>query len=334
MRALVVLALCLSASVAHAHDASPGVLGLEELEDGRFLVGWSLPVDTRYPSADRVAPRFPAHCRREGSLLDCGARGLDTIAIDGLEGTRMRVAVVVSFRDAPPLEAMAEDGTSEIAAGAGGSSFGRWVALGIEHVLLGLDHLAFLLGLLFVSRLDRRLLLTITAFTLAHSLTLALAVLDVLRPSSALVEALIALSVLLVAREGLSEAPSLVRRAPWPRSSGSCTASGSPVRCSISRCRAARSCPRSSASTSVSSSARSRSCSRRSASCGSWGIGRGLRARAARSCTPSGSRRPTGSWSAPRRSWGSAPKRYGAVRNRLRGVRISCVQSVIVAYHS
>ena len=66
----------------------------------------------------------------------------------------------------------------------------RWIALGAEHVLLGLDHLAFLAGLLFVSRLDRRLVFTITAFTLAHSITLALAVLDLVHPASALVEAL------------------------------------------------------------------------------------------------------------------------------------------------
>lgn len=215
-RIALALALVLAPAIARAHDTTPGVLGVEEQPDGRYLVAWRVPVDTRLPSADRVAPRFPAHCNREGSILDCGERGLDgAITIEGLEGDRMRVAIVVTRLDAPPIEALVDASTPSVSVDSGASSFPRWVALGMEHVLLGLDHLAFLLGLLFVSTLDRKLLVTITAFTLAHSLTLGLAVLDLVRPSPALVEALIALSVLLVAREGLRKGESSVRRAPW-----------------------------------------------------------------------------------------------------------------------
>jgi hypothetical protein len=214
--ALAVLVVLGVAAPAHAHEGAPGVLGLEELEDGRYLVAWSVPVDTRVASADLVAPRFPTHCTRDGSFLDCGARGLDgEIAIEGLTETRLRVVVAVTRRDAPPLEALLDAGTPAVAIDGGGSSFGRWALLGAEHVLLGIDHLAFLLGLLLVSSPDRKLIATITAFTIGHSLTLGLAVLDVVRPSGALVEALIALSVLLVAREALREGPSSVRRAPW-----------------------------------------------------------------------------------------------------------------------
>jgi hypothetical protein len=216
-RSALAFAFALAPIVAHAHDTTPGVLGVEEQPDGRYLVAWRVPVDTRLPSADRVTPRFPAHCTRDGHVLDCGARGLDgAITIDGLEGDRMRVAIVVTRLDAPPVEALVDASEPSVAIDAGASSFPRWIGLGMEHVLLGLDHLAFLLGLLFVSTADlRKLIVTITAFTVAHSLTLGLAVLDLVRPSSALVEALIALSVLLVAREGLREGASSVRRAPW-----------------------------------------------------------------------------------------------------------------------
>jgi hypothetical protein len=203
---------------ARAHESAPG-------DDGTYLVAWTAPVDTRLPSASRVTPRFPAHCRSSlegdgiGARLDCGARGLEgEVAIDGLEG-RMRVAIVVIAREGAPHEDVLEAARPRTTIERTGSAFVRWIALGAEHVLLGLDHLAFLAGLLFVSRLDRRLVLTITAFTIAHSITLALAVLDLVHPASALVEALIALSVLLVAREGLADRDAetsawSVRRAP------------------------------------------------------------------------------------------------------------------------
>ena len=98
-----------------------------------------------------------------------------------------------------------------------GRSPTAWLWLGVEHVLGGLDHLAFVLGLLLVvgARSLRRLAATITAFTLAHSLTLALAATGTLVLASAPVEATIAASVVLVAREATHEEPTLTRRAPW-----------------------------------------------------------------------------------------------------------------------
>lgn len=216
----VVFAGVFVSSRASAHESAPGVLGIEEGDDGHYLVAWTGPVDTRLPEADRVAPRFPDHCTREGAVLDCGERGLEgTLSIEGLAG-RMRVAVVVVHRDGARTDAVLDAAHPSLALDRSDGGLTTWIVLGSEHVLLGLDHLAFLLGLLFVSRLDRSLILTITAFTIAHSITLGLAVLDLVHPSSALVEALIALSVLLVAREGLSTdrersaSPWSVRRAP------------------------------------------------------------------------------------------------------------------------
>jgi len=218
--ALTVLCVLLAADGARAHESAPGVLGVEEQADGRYLVAWTPPVDTRLASAARATPRFPSHCRYEGAVLDCGSRGLEgDIVLEGLAG-RMRVAVVITRLHAPPLDAVVDAETPVVPVDGRGGAFVRWIRMGVEHVLLGLDHLAFLVGLLLVSRLDRRLVATITAFTIAHSITLGLAVLDLVRPSSTLVETLIALSVLLVAREGLvapgaSDRESSVRRAPW-----------------------------------------------------------------------------------------------------------------------
>ena len=79
----------------------------------------------------------------------------------------------------------------------------RFVPQGIHHILIGPDHLLFLVGLLLLGGSLRRLLLVITAFTIAHSITLALAVLDVVRPPGNIVEPIIALSIIYVGADNL-----------------------------------------------------------------------------------------------------------------------------------
>jgi hydrogenase/urease accessory protein HupE len=87
-------------------------------------------------------------------------------------------------------------------------------ALGIEHILSGFDHLLFVVGLLFLVGFERRLIVTITAFTAAHSLTLAISALGWLTLRPPAVEATIALSIMLVAGEALRQRRTLARR--WP----------------------------------------------------------------------------------------------------------------------
>ena len=96
----------------------------------------------------------------------------------------------------------------------GGGELGAWsfVRLGIEHILVGYDHLLFLFGLLLRGGGWVALAKIITAFTLAHSVTLALAVLDVVRLPDRLVEAVIALSIACVAAENLVRRPLVARR--------------------------------------------------------------------------------------------------------------------------
>ncbi len=86
--------------------------------------------------------------------------------------------------------------------------------LGVEHILSGYDHLAFVLALLFLVGFNKRLLFTITAFTAAHSLTLALSALGLLTLRPPPVEATIALSIMLVAGEALHKEMTLSKR--WP----------------------------------------------------------------------------------------------------------------------
>ena len=108
------------------------------------------------------------------------------------------------------------------------------MVLGVQHILAGIDHLLFVLALLLVVRGGRRIVATITAFTLAHSLTLAAATLGWVHVPGPPVEAMIALSIVFVAAEivrGLQGRPGLTARAPWvvAFASACCTASVSQV---------------------------------------------------------------------------------------------------------
>jgi hydrogenase/urease accessory protein HupE len=87
--------------------------------------------------------------------------------------------------------------------GAWWQTLGRFVWLGIQHIATGYDHLAFLLGLLIATGSMRSLIKTITSFTVAHSITLALATFNVVMLPSRFTESMIALSILYVAVENL-----------------------------------------------------------------------------------------------------------------------------------
>jgi hypothetical protein len=211
-------------SPARAHEIRPAVLALRELSAGRFALHWSPPSDGTAALND-AQPRFPEHCRHESeTLIDCGERGLvgairfdDGAAFSGVSvdiacfrGPReLRIASgdpAVLFVSGTPLRA-ALGQRVEIA--------GSYAGMGVRHILLGVDHLMFVAGLLLFVRSLRRLLLTITSFTLAHSLTLAASVLNLLHPARGPVELCIALSILLLAVEATRQRPTWTHRAPW-----------------------------------------------------------------------------------------------------------------------
>lgn len=99
-----------------------------------------------------------------------------------------------------------------------GLAVARYFALGVEHILTGLDHLSFVLGLLLLIGPSLRLLKAVTAFTVAHSITLALTALGFIAPRPALIEALVALSILFLALELIRQrqgGSSLTIRHPW-----------------------------------------------------------------------------------------------------------------------
>jgi len=218
--AWLVLALALATTAierpAHAHDFRPGVLLLTEIAPGEYTVKWTAPVDAT-GEGETLAPQYPSSCSVEGTRLRCGPDGLrGRIAIEGMHMPSTQVLLIVRGRDGRVREQLITGGAPSIELGPDqGRSFGSWIGLGVEHILKGYDHLAFVMGLLLVGGWSRRIIATITAFTLAHSLTLGLAATGVIQLASAPVEATIAASIILLAAEALRDRETLARRAPW-----------------------------------------------------------------------------------------------------------------------
>jgi hydrogenase/urease accessory protein HupE len=232
-RLACLLVLVCAAGAAMAHEVRPGYLEIAEMEPGLYDVLWKVPARGELRLA--LYARLPADCKGQtdtGSFVG-GAfvsrwratcpRGLvgQRIAVDGLSATRTDVLVRIAHLggavqttrltpEAPALEVTAVPTAGEVAR--------TYFVLGVEHILLGIDHLLFVLGLLLLVGNWKRLIVTVTAFTVAHSITLAAATLGLVHVPQAPVEAVIALSVMFVAAEILRAAhgrTSLTARVPW-----------------------------------------------------------------------------------------------------------------------
>lgn len=203
--------------IAAAHDLRPGVLSLVERADGEIALRLIPPVDSRGDVVELVL-ELPPGCSRSDTVVRCDHGLAGELAVTGMRGDAMRMVVTVQRHGGETAEWILSASSPRITIGQTPPRTALpWIRIGIEHILGGLDHVAFVIGLLLVLQVtvDRRLLLTITAFTLAHSLTLALAVLGILAVPIAPVEACIAASVLLVAREATHSGSTAIRRWPW-----------------------------------------------------------------------------------------------------------------------
>ena len=224
-----------------AHEVRPGYLSITERDGGRWDVVWKIPASAESRLA--LEARLPAACRElstprhwehvagatvERFTVDCGAAGLEggEVAIGGLALTLTDVLLRVEWADGSQVSTLLrpEAPSARVARGAASSApAAAFLRLGVEHILLGVDHLLFVLCLLLLVDGTRRLLLTITAFTVAHSVTLALATLGVVRVPSRPVEATIALSIVFLAVELVRHRragrcrgeASLTARRPW-----------------------------------------------------------------------------------------------------------------------
>ena len=227
--------LNLPTPTVRAHEVRPAYLQIDQVGPGRYQLIWRTPVlsGMRLP----VVLRLPGNLREvippavqelsdslvERRLVDAGIQGLAGRRIEfaGLQATITDVLVRVQLLDGthsttlvhpsqPWIDVTTSRGPLAVA--------GAYLLHGIEHILFGFDHLLFVLGLILIVGSTRMLLLTVTGFTVAHSITLSLATFGVLHVPAPPVEACIALSILLLASEIVRRQwgePSLTASFPW-----------------------------------------------------------------------------------------------------------------------
>lgn len=227
--------LSLFCATAVADEFKPAYLQLQQIDASTYDVLWKLPaIDERRTLA--VQPEFPAGTTdltaRRSTFSGGTAVMRWTLRVPhGLEGHAIEFAGLDTARIDVLVRVVRKDGTTQlerltpvehrfvVRASPRAVEVARtYTVIGIEHILLGFDHLLFVLSLLLLVDGIRRLLWTVTAFTLAHSITLAAASLGVLHVPGPPVEACIALSIVFVAGEivhGRRGRPGLTQRSPW-----------------------------------------------------------------------------------------------------------------------
>lgn len=221
--AALILFLCLVAQQAWSHETPIALLEIRELQSapGSYNSKWTFSSSSKLQPPTAV---YPEHCVQKGTRIDCGERGM----FGRLSFKRLGVsysAVVVRLKrlgqsmqsftltGAEPGVNLTQDGRLPLS-----QVFSSYVPLGIEHILLGIDHLLFVLGLIMLVHGVRQLIKTISAFTVAHSITLAAATFGWIGVAESSVNATIALSIVIVAVEVVKDRqgePSWTARYPW-----------------------------------------------------------------------------------------------------------------------
>jgi len=225
--------LCL-ANLSFADEIRPGYLELKESNQNVFSVLWKVPakgnkklslqaqlplncIDKTQPNTQLInaayIQRWIVAC--EGGLVE------QSISIAGLDSTSTDVLLRLEFINGTSQSVQLTPANRSYQVPAEASSLqiaNTYTWLGTEHILLGVDHLLFVFALLLIVNSIRRLVITITAFTLAHSITLGAATLGFVHVPQQPVEAVIALSILFLAVEivhGQQGRPGYAAKWPW-----------------------------------------------------------------------------------------------------------------------
>jgi len=225
----------LPTSISTAHEMRPGYLEIRETTKDTYNVLWKVPArgfnerlslhlqfadDVELVSEPVSGFVGGAHIQRVKIQRPGGLTGTP-ITIDGLSGTFTDVLFRLQRLDGTEITHRLTPAQARYVVESEPNIWQvgwTYFVLGVEHILLGIDHLLFVLALLLIVADWKKLIGTITAFTIAHSITLALATLGFVHVPGPPVEAIIALSIVFVAAEiirGRQSHPGLTARAPW-----------------------------------------------------------------------------------------------------------------------
>jgi len=235
--ALLILLIFIGGIVrsASSHESQPGTLELRQVAKDRYEVTWRAPIYYGQPHPARLelpdlwktvvepTERLLADSQLFRRVVTVGEKGVEgsVVRFPGLERTTTDVFVRMNRLDGTTTTAVVRP-TKPYAQLRGERTWqttaGEYIGLGFHHILQGVDHLLFVLGLLLIVKSRRMLLSTVTAFTVSHSITLAVATLGYARAPLPPLNAAIALSILFLGPEVVRSwrgETSLTIRFPW-----------------------------------------------------------------------------------------------------------------------
>jgi hydrogenase/urease accessory protein HupE len=232
-KVIITIAFLMLAAGSYADEIRPGYLSLEEQVNDVFAITWKQP---QYKGTAPLNIQLPDNCTSQSEVSSRSIRGATVakwmvscpagisgthIAVDGLLATETDVLLQIRWSDSsnnsiiltpskPSYLITGLTPTSEVVS--------SYFLFGIEHILTGTDHLLFVFALLLIVTNTRKLIVTITSFTFAHSITLAASTLNLFQLPQQPVEAAIALSIMFLAAEivhGKRGHPGAAARWPW-----------------------------------------------------------------------------------------------------------------------
>ena len=230
---LFFLGTCLLPTHINAHEIRPAYLEIKQTSKSNYEILWKIPILGNI--APKIEPLFPndfslelideeylpdAYMRKYIGQYDKALNG-KRLEIQGLDLTLVDVLVQITLIDESSYTLLVQPDKAAITIPKEPSQWEvvkLYLLLGIEHILIGIDHLLFVLGLLLLVKGIKPLVQTITAFTIAHSITLGVATFDLFDLPQAPVEAVIALSIIFLAREYIAVRngkDSLTGKYPW-----------------------------------------------------------------------------------------------------------------------
>jgi len=207
-----------------AHEATLGVIEFREVRPGAFVGRWTMEPAI---GAARVDLRVPPHCFLRLPEMNCGEKGLvGPITITNLGADMSAVLIkIIPIADQPRSYTISTANPVVSLLGTGAPTLQTWIELartyvnyGIDHILLGADHLLFVLELIWIVGGGWRLVKTITAFTIGHSASLAAAAFGIIGVPERPLNACIALSIVFVGVEIVKQQrgeTGLTARYPW-----------------------------------------------------------------------------------------------------------------------
>ena len=228
------LVLLCGFGTAHGHEVRPAYLHIKEVSNGdataaAYEVLWKqpivqnrrLPIEPVFgedcPMAEILAPQITNGALIHHWRTDCDLPNIP-IHIDGLARTLTDVMVRIDLLSGESNNYILRPENPTLDLASGDTANLSYFVIGVEHLVFGIDHVLFVVGLFLFIRSPLALIKTITAFTVAHSITLALSVLGIVTLKQGPIEAIIALSILFLARELVvdeARRSSFTNASPW-----------------------------------------------------------------------------------------------------------------------